>query len=103
MHEDVCRVMELINLKIKDQIRHILKQSDAFEYLIKPFISIKTYISHRLNNEERLLTIKDIKTECQTLENNFKECNSHINWWRELDIKSTKKTFNKRNKKFLFK
>ena len=103
MHEDVCRVIELINLKIKDKKRHILKQSDAFEYLIKPFIYIKTYISHRINNEERLLTIKDFKTECQTLDNNFTECNNHCNYNRELDIKSNRKTFNKRNKKFLFK
>ena len=103
IHEDVSQVMELINSKIKDQKRHILTQTDAFEYLIKPFTYIKTYISHRVNNKERLLTIKDFGIEWETLDKNFIECNSRSNWNRQLEIKSNRKIFNKRNRKFLFK
>ena len=103
VNEDVRRVIELINSKIKDQKRHILKQTDAFEYFIKPFIYIKTYISHRVNNKERLLSIKDFDIEWKTLDNNLKECNSHSNLSLELNMKSSRNTFNKRNRKFLFK
>ena len=103
VNEDVRRVIELINSKIKDQKRHILKQTDAFEYLIKPFVYVKTYISYRVNNEERLLSIKDFDIEWKTLDKNFVECNIHSNWHKELNMNSRRNTFNKRNRKFLFK
>ena len=90
---EVREIMNLINSKIKDEKNKVTSPMKAFNYLLKPFIWIKNYISIWYNHTEKALTFKDVAHELKVLDNNLKEKKNNCNGNASL-------TFSKnRNKK----